>query len=177
LIKILSLLILSFLLVVVTIHGYSAKIYAQSENSDNRNMIDIGGLIYSANIGNITNIKILDNTAPLVKELSFVEKGKINDSIQVTNQGTYINTYISNNTIRGEGNGTITTADTNEIATWQAYDSGKIPDPNESQVYHGIIFFKSPSGTLSFLDNKVGLYIIEIENDDGKYSRHIWDWK
>ena len=108
--------------------------------------------------------------------MSFIEKGKINDTIQVTLQGTYINTYISNNTIRGEGKGIITTEDTNEIATWQAYDSGRI-ESNDSQIYYGIIFFNSTSGILSFLDNKVGLYIIEIANDDGYYSRYIWDWK
>ena len=168
--------IILFLLIFLTFQGYFAKIYAQPENSDNRNMIHIGGLIYSSDNGNITNIKTLDKTGPLVKELSFIEKGKINDTIQVTLQGTYINTYISNNTIRGEGKGIITTEDTNEIATWQAYDSGRI-ESNDSQIYYGIIFFNSPSEIISFLDNKVGLYIIEIENDDGYYKRNVWEWK
>jgi hypothetical protein len=168
--------IILFLLIFLTFQGYFAKIYAQPENSDNRNMIHIGGLIYSSDNGNITNIKTLDKTGPLVKELSFIEKGKINDTINVTYQGTYINTYISNNTIRGEGNGILTTEDADEIATWQAYDSGII-ESDDSQIYYGIVFFNSTSGILSFLDNKVGLYIIEIEKDNGYYSRHIWDWK
>jgi len=168
--------VISFLLIVITFQGYSAKIYSQTENYRNTNMIHIGGIIYFSDNGNITNIKTLVKTGPLVKELSFIEKGKINDTIRVTLQGTYINTYISNNTIRGEGKGIITTEDTKEIATWQAYDSGKI-ESNDHQIYYGIIFFNSPSGILSFLDNKVGLYIIKIENDEGYYKRYIWDWK
>lgn len=97
--------------------------------------------------------------------------------LQVTNQGMYIETYQSNNVIRGEGKVIITT-NNDEIVTWQAYDSGQLLDSNDSQIYHGIIFFNSYSlGKLSFLDNKIGLYIIEIGNDDGSYSRHIWEWR
>jgi hypothetical protein len=71
----------------------------------------------------------------------------------------------------------ITSENDSEIVTWQAYDIGKL-DTSESQTYHGIISFDSPysQGKLSFLDNKVGLYIIEIEHN-GSYSRHIWEWK
>jgi hypothetical protein len=152
-------------------------IYAQPvQNSTNIDMIKIGDLLYSTNDGNVTNVRILDITNPIKTEVSFVEKGIINETIQVTNQGTYIETYLSNDIIRGEGKGIIT-ANNDEIDTWQAYDNGRLLDSNDSQIYHGIIFFNSHSpGKLSFLDNKVGLYIIEI-GDDGIYSRYIWEWR
>lgn len=140
-------------------------------------MIKIGGLLYSTNNGNVTNVRILDITDPIKIEVSFIEKGILNETIEVTNQGTYIETYLSNSTIRGEGKGIIA-AQNGEIVTWQDYDSGQLLNSNESQIYNGIIFFNSHSpGKLSFLDNQVGLYIIEIGDDDGSYSRHIWEWK
>ena len=58
-------------------------------------MIKIGDLLYSTNNGNVTNIRILDTTDPIKTEVSFVEKGIINGTIQVTNQGTYIEIYQS----------------------------------------------------------------------------------
>lgn len=156
-----------------------SSLYTPSfENSTNMtSMIKIGDLLYSTNNGNVTNVRILDITDPVKTEVSFVEKGIINETIKVTNQGTYIETYLSNDVIRGEGKGIITAQNNGEIVTWQAYDSGKLLNSNETQTYHGIIFFNSYSqGKLSFLDNKVGLYLIEI-GDDGSYSRHIWEWK
>ena len=156
-----------------------SSLYTPSfENSTNMtSMIKIGHLLYSTNNGNVTNVRILDITDPVKTEVSFVEKGIINETIKVTNQGTYIETYLSKDVIRGEGKGIITAQNNGEIVTWQAYDSGKLLNSNETQTYHGIIFFNSYSqGKLSFLDNKVGLYLIEI-GDDGSYSRHIWEWK
>ncbi|MGZ5548955.1 MAG: hypothetical protein ACXWFZ_13505 [Nitrososphaeraceae archaeon] len=71
-------------------------IYTQSlENSTNMtSMIKIGDLLYSTNNGNVTNVKILDIIDPIKTEVSFVEKGIINETIKVTNQGTYIETYL-----------------------------------------------------------------------------------
>ena len=178
LLKISFLYAIFFSVVIVTWQGLTfVAIYAQPvQNSTNIDMIKIGDLLYSTNNGNVTNVRILDTTDPIKTEVSFVEKGIINETIQVTNQGMYIETYQSNNTIRGEGKGIIT-ANNDEIVTWQAYDSGQLLDSNDSQIYHGIIFFNSHSpGKLSFLDNKVGLYLIEI-GDDGSYSRHIWEWR
>ena len=178
LLKISFLYAIFFSVVIVTWQGLTfVAIYAQPvQNSTNIDMIKIGDLLYSTNNGNVTNIRILDTTDPIKTEVSFVEKGIINETIQVTNQGMYIETYQSNNVIRGEGKGIIT-ANNDEIVTWQAYDSGQLLDSNDSQIHHGIIFFNSHSpGKLSFLDNKVGLYLIEI-GDDGSYSRHIWEWR
>ena len=80
-------------------------------------MIKIGDLLYSTNNGNVTNVRILDTTDPIKTEVSFVEKGIINGTIQVTNQGTYIETYLSNDIIRGEGKGIIIADDNDEIVT------------------------------------------------------------
>jgi hypothetical protein len=178
LLKISFLYAIFFSVVIVAWQGLTfVAIYAQPvQNSTNIDMIKIGDLLYSTNDGNVTNVRILDITNPIKTEVSFVEKGIINETIQVTNQGTYIETYLSNDIIRGEGKGIIT-ANNDEIVTWQAYDNGRLLDSNDSQIYHGIIFFNSHSpGKLSFLDNKVGLYIIEI-GDDGIYSRYIWEWR
>lgn len=179
LLKISFLYAIFFSLVIVTWQGLTfVAIYAQPvQNSTNIDMIKIGDLLYSTDNGNVTNVRILDTTDPIKTEVSFVEKGIINGTIQVTNQGTYIETYLSNDIIRGEGKGIIIADDNDEIVTWQAYDSGKLLNANESQIYHGIIFFNSHSpGKLSFLDNKTGLYIIEI-GYNGSYSRHIWEWR
>lgn len=96
-------------------------------------LIKIGGLLYSTNNGNVTNVRILDITDPIKIEVSFIEKGILNETIEVTNQGTYIETYLSNSTIRGEGKGIIA-AQNGEIVTWQDYDSGQLLNSNESNL-------------------------------------------
>jgi hypothetical protein len=46
----------------------------------------------------------------------------------------YIESYLSNNVIRGEGKGIITADNSGEIVTWQAYDSGQLLNSNESDL-------------------------------------------
>lgn len=81
LLKISFLYAIFFSVVIVTWQGLTfVAIYAQPvQNSTN-----IRDLLYSTNNGNVTNIIILDTTDPIKTEVSFVEKGIINETIQVT---------------------------------------------------------------------------------------------
>ena len=93
--------------------------------------------------------------------------------MEVTNQGTFIETHLSDNIVRGEGKGIITTQNAGTIS-WQAFDSGQI-NSDGSTTFQGIIFFNTASSEkLSYLDNKFGLYIHEVRDDESK-ERHIWE--
>ncbi|NOJ28811.1 MAG: hypothetical protein DA328_01425 [Nitrososphaeraceae archaeon] len=150
------------------------EISAQSNNS---NITPIKTeLLYSSNYGNITSVRVLDADEPKKIEVSFIEKGYLNKTIEVTNQGTFIETFLSDNIVRGEGYGIMTTQNAETIG-WHAFDSGQI-SYNGSQIHKGIIFFNSGlSEKLSYFDNKIGLYINEVGEPDKSKNRYIWEWK
>ena len=85
LLKISFLYAIFFSVVIVTWQGLTfVAIYAQPvQNSTNIDMIKIGDLLYSTNNGNVTNVRILDTIDPIKTEVSFVEKGIINEKFEV----------------------------------------------------------------------------------------------
>lgn len=169
--------ILYFIASSATFFNSLPEIHAQPSNN---NVTTIGTeLLYSSNNGNITNVRVIDIIEPMKIEISFIEKGTLysKEPIEVTNQGTYVETFVSNNIVRGEGKGIIT-MNNGEFTAWEAYDSKLInSNGNGSQTYQGIIFFNSNSENLAFLDHKIGLYISKVGVDGESGNRQIWDWK
>ena len=73
----------------------------------------------------------------------------------VTNDQTFINTYLSDKLLQGRGNGTFQTPDGQKI-TWISSDIGRSVDGR--WVFYGIMLFNNTqSKSLSFLNNSVGL--------------------
>ena len=93
----------------------------------------------------------------------------------VTNVGKFLETYNSNETIFGQGKGTITTKE-GDAVSWLSYDLGQMKS-DKSQKYRGIIFFNTGSkGQFEFLNNTIGLYTTTV-GADGSSLRQIWTWK
>lgn len=131
--------------------------------------------IYQFTAGKVTGVKVLNVTGLPQTEVSFIENGTILDIGSVTNAGTFLETYKSNQTIYGQGKGTIATKNGDSVS-WISYDLGQI-NSDKSQKYRGIIFFETVSkGKFDFLNNTIGLYTTTVEND-GSSLRQIWQWK
>jgi hypothetical protein len=75
----------------------------------------------------------------------------------VTNNMTFINTYLPDNSIQAKGNGTIKTEDGQTINNWISSDIGIIN--SNGFIFQGIVLFNNTnSEKLSFLKNTIGIY-------------------
>jgi hypothetical protein len=89
-------------------------------------------------------------------EEHYSEQGFLKGVGNVTNNQTFINTHLSDELTQGKGNGTLETQDGQKI-TWISSDIGRSVDGR--WVFYGIILFNNTQGgSLSMLDNRVGLY-------------------
>ena len=150
--------------------------------SNNSNATTSLGLIattpfYESKAGKIIGQRIVstgNGTTPQI-EVSVIENGTIKGVGNVTSLGTWTNTFRSPRINYGFGQGVITTADGQDMATWTAYGVGK-SNIKGVITYHDIIFFNTNStGKLAFLKNIEGL---SIASDDGnKITQKIYEWK
>jgi hypothetical protein len=135
--------------------------------------------VYVATNGTVTSTRVIDvSTDHPQSEVSFTEDAIMNNVGNVTNTGTFNDTIESSNVTKGIGRGIITSDETNNMVTWNAYDLGKRVN-NTNFLYNGIIFFDvlpphDSSNEFVFLDDRVGLYRGEV-NDTGSI-REIWTW-
>ncbi|MGI8719561.1 MAG: hypothetical protein ACR2KF_03460, partial [Nitrososphaeraceae archaeon] len=76
----------------------------------------------------------------------------------------------------GEGQGVITTLDHQDMATWTGQGIGKFE--GSIMKFRGSIFFRTSSieGQLSFLNNLVGVFEFEADQQ-GNCSSKVWEWK
>ncbi len=85
----------------------------------------------------------------------------------VTNNMTFINTYLPDESIQAKGNGTIETEDGQTI-DWISSDIGIIK--SNGFTFQGVMLFnKTNSEKLSFLNNTVGIY-----KETPEIKRTIW---
>lgn len=148
----------------------------------NNNVTTTLGLIaaspfYEAKVGKIVGQRIVstgNGTTPEVEQ-SILENGTIKGVGNVTSLGTWTNTFRSPRINYGVGQGVITTADGQDMATWTAYDIGR-SNIKGVIIYHGISFFNTNStGKLAFLKNLEALHTTEV--DGNKQTTKMWEWK
>jgi hypothetical protein len=71
-----------------------------------------------------------------------------------------------------EGQGVISTKDGTEIATWKGYGIERYNGHNRAD--RGSVFFKASSnGKLAFLNNKIGVFEYEAD-ENGNTNGKIW---
>jgi hypothetical protein len=142
---------------------------------------------YEAIDNNLTNIEIVDaSPSVVVQKVSFSEIALMRNIGNVTNIGTFVENVYHNGTVYGVGKGVITTENGDRIS-WNAYDIGLTVNGNggdddtasglsaEGMLrFRGIIFFQTTSENLGFMNNVVGLYINDINDENG---RQIWEWR
>jgi hypothetical protein len=124
--------------------------------------ITVGGLIYQHK-GKITSETVLEG--PTV-QTSFASNGTVTGgvtNVNVTEIGTYTTTPRADGILYGEGQGVIT-GENGEIVTWDSQEIGSMA-PNGEIIFRGSIFFRtlSPTGSLGFLDNMVGVFIFQVD--------------
>ncbi len=145
---------------------------------------------YQAIDNNLTNIEIVEASPSVVtQKVSYSETALMRNIGNVTNTGTFVENVYPNGTIYGIGKGVITTENGDRIS-WNAYDIGLTvnggggdddDDTASSGLsaegmlrFRGIMFFQTTSENLSFMNNVVGLYINDVNDENG---RKIWEWR
>ena len=118
--------------------------------------------------------RILDTEGPTI-ETTITGTGIIN-GIDVTDIVTYCSKPSGEDikTFCAEGQGVILTKD-GEMATWKGYGIGRYNGRNRTDK--DSVFFKtSTNGKLSFLNNKIGVFEYEAD-ENGNTNGKIWEWK
>jgi hypothetical protein len=124
----------------------------KDENAWSLNVTDA---VYNANTSEFLGSKNISSTSYRITEEHYFEEGFLNNVGIVTNNQTFLNTYLSDELLLGRGNGTIETTDGQNI-TWISSDLGRSID--NQWVFYGIMLFNTThSESLSLLNNSIGL--------------------
>jgi hypothetical protein len=132
---------------------------------------------YESNVSKLIGQRVVSTANGITPQIEYtnIENGTIKGVGSVTNLQTWTDTSRSPRIIYGVGQGVITTADGQDMATWIGYGIGK-SNINGTTTYHDIILFNTNStGRLAFLKNLEGLHIAEA--DGNKRTTKIYEWK
>jgi hypothetical protein len=132
---------------------------------------------YESNVSKLIGQRVVSTANGITPQIEYtnIENGIIKGVGNVTNLQTWTDTSRSPRIIYGVGQGVITTADGQDMATWIGYGIGR-SNINGTTTYHDIILFNTNStGRLAFLKNLEGLHIAEA--DGNKRTTKIYEWK
>jgi hypothetical protein len=131
------------------------------------NSLNLSQPIYQAINSDFFDAQSLPSkTFPVTKE-SVLEQAVMRDIGNVTNNMTFINTHLPDQSIQAKGNGTIETRDGQTIY-WISSDIGTIN--SKGFTFQGIILFNSTnSEKFSILNNTVGIY-----KETPEIKRTVW---
>lgn len=119
-----------------------------------------------------TGRRVLDTEGPTI-ETSVSASGNARGT-QVNESITYVAKPVSPGVLHGKGQGVIM-AGNSEMATLEGEGVGRITA--NSVQWRGAIFYRTAStGKLSFLNNTVGLFEAEVDQE-GNFTEKIWEWK
>jgi hypothetical protein len=131
---------------------------AQSSIKDENILsLDVADAVYNTNtnVSEFLGSKNISLTPYRMTEEHYFEQGFLKNVGNVTNNQTFLNTYLSDELLIGRSNGTIETPDGQKI-TWRSSDLGRMMDGQ--WVFYGIMLFNSTdSESLSLLNNSIGL--------------------
>ena len=141
------------------------KLNIKDENVLSLNVTDA---VYNSNTSGFLGSKNITSTPYQITEQHYLDQGLLNNAVNVTNSQTYLNTYLSNDLLLGRGNGTIETADGQNIS-WISSDIGRLID-NQWTFYGVMLFNNTHSESLSLLNNSIGL----SKSIAGSEPDYIW---
>lgn len=96
--------------------------------------------------------------------------------IETTGIGTYSASPRPGGAMCGGGQGVIMTKDGQDMATWTGQGVGRFTSPGKIRFTGSLFFSASSNGKLPFLNNLVGVF--EYESDEqGNTSSKVWEWK
>jgi len=130
--------------------------------------LNITDAVYNANTSEFLGSTNISSTPYQITEKHYLDQGLLNNGVNVTNNQTYLDTYLSNDLLVGRGNGTIATIDGQNIS-WISSGLGKSID--NQWVFYGVMLFNNThSESLSLLNNSVGL----SKSTAGSEPDYIW---
>ncbi|MGI0002455.1 MAG: hypothetical protein ACRD42_05190 [Nitrososphaeraceae archaeon] len=130
--------------------------------------LDVADSIYNANKSKFLGSKNISLTPYRMTETHYSDQGFLKGVGNVTNNQSFISTYLSDELLQGRGNGTFETPDGQSIA-WISSDIGRLVDGR--WVFDGIILFNNTqSESLSLLNNSIGL----TKDTAGNEPHYIW---
>jgi len=132
---------------------------------------------YESNVSKLIGQRVVSTANGITPQIEYtnIENGTIKGVGNVTNLQTWTDTSRSPRIIYGVGQGVITTADGQDMATWIGYGIGR-SNINGTTTYHDIILFNTNStGRIAFLKKLEGLHIAEA--DGNKRTTKIYEWK
>jgi hypothetical protein len=130
--------------------------------------LNVSDAVYNANTSEFLGSKNISMTPYRITEAHYFDKGILNNVGNVTNNQTFLNTYLSDDLLLRRGNGMIETSDGQDIS-WISSDIGRLID-NE-WTFDGIIIFNNThSESLSLLNNSIGL----SKSIAGSEPDYIW---
>ena len=117
--------------------------------------LDVADSIYNSNTSMFVSSKNISLTPYRMTEERYSEQGILKGVGNVTNNETFINTYLTDELTQGRGNGTIETQDGQRI-TWISSDIGRFVD--DQWDFYGIMLFSNTQDeSLSILNNSIAL--------------------
>jgi len=163
-VEVLSLCLSVFLIIALTIGGLfltrpetfvQALSPQQSINGQITVPLDVADSIFNENTTTFLGSKNISLTPYRMTESHHTDQGFLKGVGNVTNNQTYIDTYLSDTLVQSIGNGTFETPDGKSIA-WISSAIGKSVD--DRWVFYGIRLFNSTQNeSLSLLNNSIGL--------------------
>ena len=162
----------AIIVVLLTPHSLTNTL-AQSPQSSikdqNIKSLDVKDAAYNANTSKFLGSKNITLTPNRITEIRFTENGFLNGVGNVTNNKTFTNTYLSDDLLVGRGKGAFETPDGQSI-NWISSDMGR--SIGNQWVFYGIMLFNSTqSGSLSLLNNSIGVYRSTSDLNEPEY---IW---
>jgi hypothetical protein len=126
--------------------------------------------------GKIIGQRVLDVEGPTIEtsvSVSGSMKGtQVKETLTFEGKPT---TTTSKGVLYGKGNGVIMAGES-ELATYTGEGVGRVSSSG-SIYWRGSIFYSTSSnGVLSFLNNLIGVFEVEIDTE-GNFSEKIWEWK
>ena len=140
----------------------------QSINGQITVPLDVADSIFNENTTTFLGSKNISLTPYRMTETHYSDQGFLKGVGNVTNNQTYIDTYLSHKLVQSTGNGTLETPDGQSIA-WIYSGIGKPVDAH--WVFYGIrLFNNTQNESLSLLNNSIGL----SKNVLGNETDYIW---
>ena len=122
--------------------------------------------------GKMTGRRVLDVEGPTI-ESSVSTSGSVKGT-EVNESITYVARSLSAGVLHGKGQGVIMAGES-EMATFAGEGVGRIT-PSGIRWRGAGLYRTSSTGKLSFLNNIVGVFEAEVDNE-GNFTEKIWEWK
>jgi hypothetical protein len=130
--------------------------------------LNVTDAVYNANTSEFLGSTNISSTPYRITEKHYLDQGLLNNTLNVTNSQTYLDTYLSDDLLVGRGNGTIATLDGQNIS-WISSGLGKLID--NQWIFYGVMLFNNThSESLSLLNNSIGL----SKSMAGSEPDYIW---